>query len=38
MSSSTYVEEVDLKSDWYCSECEGLLLAGSTSAQETGDP
>jgi archaemetzincin len=38
MSSSTYVEEVDLKSDWYCSECEGLLLAGTTSAQETGGP
>jgi len=25
MSSSTYVEEVDLKGDWYCSQCEGVL-------------
>jgi archaemetzincin len=36
MSSSTYVEEVDLKSDWYCPECEGLLVAGSTSPKGTG--
>ena len=26
MSSSTYVEEVDLKADWYCPECEGELV------------
>lgn len=26
MSSSTYVEEVDLKADWYCPECEGELI------------
>jgi len=28
MSSSTYVEEVDLKGDWYCSRCAGKLEAG----------
>lgn len=27
MSSSTYVEEVDVKADWFCPECEALLLA-----------
>ena len=25
MSSSTYVEEVDLKADWYCPQCESGL-------------
>jgi len=28
MSSSTYVEEVDLKSDWYCADCEARVLTG----------
>lgn len=32
MSSSTYVEEVDLKSDWYCTECEAQLLAAPPSS------
>lgn len=27
MSSSTYVEEVDLKGDWYCPRCAGQLEA-----------
>ena len=27
MSSSTYVEEVDVKGDWYCPACEGFLTA-----------
>lgn len=26
MSSSTYVEEVDLKADWYCPQCEQELV------------
>ena len=26
MSSSTYMEEVDLKADWYCPKCEGELI------------
>jgi archaemetzincin len=25
MNASTYVEEVDLKGDWYCRECEGRM-------------
>jgi archaemetzincin len=27
MSSSTYVEEVDLKADWYCPSCEEAMKA-----------
>jgi archaemetzincin len=33
MSSSTYVEEVDLKSDWYCPACEAHVLAGGVPGQ-----
>ncbi len=29
MSSSTYVEDVDLKGERYCAECTGLLLSGA---------
>jgi archaemetzincin len=27
MNSSTYVEEVDLKADWYCPECEERVIS-----------
>ena len=31
MNASTYVEEVDLKGDWYCPECEARMeLMGRT--------
>jgi archaemetzincin len=32
MSSSTYVEEVDVKGDWYCPDCEGFLMARGLSS------
>jgi archaemetzincin len=32
MSSSTYVEEVDLKGDWYCPSCADRLAASGTIA------
>lgn len=38
MSSSTYVEEVDLKSDWYCPECEGSFRKGRNAQKKPSAP